>query len=91
MWCLIHGQTLQQRRWGDETVLYNDLSGDTHLLGETAICLLQALQASARDEATLVASVCAQLQIDADDTAAHETAVLLASLSTLSLIERCVC
>ncbi|MBC7455970.1 MAG: HPr-rel-A system PqqD family peptide chaperone [Massilia sp.] len=91
MWRLIHGQTLQQRRWGDETVLYNDLSGDTHLLGATAICLLQALQASARDEATLVALVCAQLQVDADDTVAHETALLLASLCALSLIERRAC
>ena len=94
MWRLIHGQTLQQRRWGDETVLYNDLSGDTHLLGATAICLLQALQASAHDEATLIALVCAQLQLDADDaddTVAHETALLLASLCALSLIERRAC
>jgi len=91
MWRLIHGQTLQQRRWGDETVLYNDLSGDTHLLGETAICLLHALQVSAHDEAALVALVCARLQVGADDTAAHETALLLASLSELSLIERCAC
>ena len=91
MWRLIDGQTLQQRRWGDETVLYNDLSGDTHLLGATAICLLQALQASAHDEATLVALVCAQLQVDADDTVVHETALLLASLCTLSLIERSAC
>lgn len=91
MWRLIHGQTLRQRRWGDESVLYNDLSGDTHLLGETAICLLQALQASAHDEATLLASLCAQLQIEADDTAARETAALLASLCALSLIERSPC
>ena len=91
MWGLIHGQMLQQRRWGNETVLYNDLSGDTHLLGETAIFLLHALQVSAHHEATLVASMCAQFQLEANGTAAHDTAALLASLSTLSLIERRPC
>lgn len=91
MWGLIHGQTLQQRRWGNETVLYNDLSGDTHLLGETAIFILHALQMSAYDEATLVASVCIQFQLEADHMAAHDTAALLASLSALSLIERRPC
>ena len=44
-WRLAPGQRLLHRCWDGECVLYNDLSGDTHLLGEFALALLQLLQA----------------------------------------------
>lgn len=46
-WRLVQGQLLLARRWGDEVVVYNDLSGDTHLLDASAMDLLLALQADA--------------------------------------------
>jgi PqqD family protein of HPr-rel-A system len=44
MYRLTPGQLLRRREWDDEVVLYNDLSGDTHLLSGDAIALLLALQ-----------------------------------------------
>lgn len=88
MWRLIPGQHLRCHSWGDESVLYNDLTGDTHLLGEDAIDLLRALQAAPHSDAGLVAVLCGA---DADAGAAADTAALLASLGALSLVERIAC
>lgn len=43
-WRLIPGQLLVHRSWQEETVLFNNLSGDTHLLGADALSLLLALR-----------------------------------------------
>ena len=91
MWRLIPGQSLQFRTWDGESVLYNDLSGDTHLLGDSAIHLLLALQASAQEQHALVDSLCAAFQVERDEEAEHEAASLLAELSALSLIEQSAC
>lgn len=71
-WRVTPGQALRWREWQGEYVLYNDLSGDTHLLGADAIDLLLALRKAPAAESAL---------IDADD------ASLLAQLQALSLIE----
>lgn len=73
-WRLVAGQSLLHRGWDGAWVLYNDLSGDTHLLSDDALALLLAL----RDG-----------DIDADELAAPELADLLASLRQLDLIESC--
>jgi PqqD family protein of HPr-rel-A system len=73
-WRLVPGQALLHRGWDDACVLYNDLSGDTHLLAADAMALLLAL----RDG-----------EVGADELAAPELADLLASLCRLHLIEPC--
>jgi len=55
MWRLTPGQTLGCREWQGEYVLYNDLSGDTHLLAEDAVLLLFAIQRGPQDAAALAA------------------------------------
>lgn len=72
MWRLTPGQALRRREWQGEYVLYNDISGDTHLLGADAIDLLLALQQASAPDSALV---------EGDD------ASLLAQLQALSLIE----
>lgn len=44
MWRVTPGQALRRREWQGEYVLYNDISGDTHLLGADAVDLLLALR-----------------------------------------------
>jgi len=73
-WRLVPGQALRHRGWDTDCVLYNDLSGDTHLLSGEAMALLLAL----RDG-----------DVTADELAAPELADLLASLRGLDLIEPC--
>lgn len=46
-WRLTPGQLLRARQWDGEFVVYNDLSGDTHLIGAAAMDFLLQLQAQA--------------------------------------------
>ena len=82
MWRLTPGQTLLHHAWGSEVVLYNDISGDTHLLTEAACTLLCRLQDGPQDEAALALSC-------AVDTTTVES--LLIDLEQLSLVEYLSC
>lgn len=72
-WRLAPGQRLLHRCWDGECVIYNDLSGDTHLLDEFTFELLQLLQATPHTAAALAAALgldatddCRQAEADAD-------------------------
>jgi len=43
-WRVLPGQALLHRGWGDEVVIYNDVSGATHLLDSGTMELLLALR-----------------------------------------------
>lgn len=73
-WRIVPSQALLHRGWDDACVLYNDLSGDTHLLTGEAMQLLLAL----RDG-----------DVDAEELAAPELATVLHTLAGLDLIEPC--
>jgi PqqD family protein of HPr-rel-A system len=89
-WRLRPGQTLQHRQWDGECVLYNDLSGDTHLLAEGAIEFLLALAAGPLPQQALVALLEAEFELDTLD-AQNETAALLAQLQRLHLVDSAAC
>ncbi|WP_296951487.1 HPr-rel-A system PqqD family peptide chaperone [uncultured Massilia sp.] len=94
-WCLRPGQALQYRQWDDgqgddEYVLYNDLSGDTHLLGGPAIEILLALARGPATRAALVALLQAEFDIDPDEVR-FETGELLQLLQRLWLIAPSAC
>jgi PqqD family protein of HPr-rel-A system len=82
VWRLTPGQTLLRHGWDGEYVLYNDLSGDTHLLNATACAVLQQLQDGPCAAATL-GRTCA---LDADSLD-----VLLGDLELLTLVEYLPC
>jgi PqqD family protein of HPr-rel-A system len=83
--CLKAGQRLQRREWDGETVLYNDLSGDTHLLNDAALALLLALQQAPQSRQQL-AELLGEPGPDLDAVDA-----LLGELEALSLIEYTPC
>jgi PqqD family protein of HPr-rel-A system len=91
MWRVIPGQALQYRVWDDEFVLYNNLSGDTHLLGANAIHVLLAMQHTAADEEALITSLCHSSGAERDEESLDQVAQLLADLQSLALIEPIVC
>jgi PqqD family protein of HPr-rel-A system len=82
VWRLTPGQALLRYGWDGEYVLYNDLSGDTHLLTATACTLLERLQAAPASHGAL-ALACA---IDAGTAES-----LLIDLEQLSLVEYLPC
>lgn len=90
MWRVIPGQSLRYRRWDDEAVLYNDLSGATHLLGPAALCLLEALRAGPANDTALSAALLAEFEVDAS-ALPEQLASLTDGLARLDLIEACTC
>jgi PqqD family protein of HPr-rel-A system len=90
MWRVIPGQSLVYRCWDDDAVLYNDLSGATHLLGPAALSLLEILRAGPAGEAALAEALLAEFEIDAS-ALPEELASVLDSLARLDLIEPLSC
>jgi PqqD family protein of HPr-rel-A system len=90
-WRLVPGQRLQYRCWEGECVLYNDLSGDTHLLDELALAVLEELQVAPRSAAQLAAAfeLAPDAAPDGDDGALLAT--LLDDLAALQLVETFPC
>lgn len=91
MWQLTPGQTLRFRQFDDEFVVYNDLSGDTHLLGDSAAHLLSLLQQGPHDSGALLDSLAAFHGAPRDAAFDDEAAAVLTQLSTLFLIEAAPC
>lgn len=90
VWRLIEGQSLRYRCWDNEAVLYNDLSGATHLLGPAALCVLEALRSGPLSVTALAPRLLDEFDIHEESLDA-ELDSLLDQLSQLSLIESCPC
>jgi PqqD family protein of HPr-rel-A system len=90
MWRVVPGQSLVFREWDGEAVLYNDLSGSTHLLDGAAIDVLQALRLRPADVATLAAGLAGQFEAGADELSVM-IEDMLAGLATLDLVEFSPC
>ena len=86
LWRLAPGQRLQYGCWDGECVLYNDLSGDTHLLDEFALALLEQLRAGPQAAAQLAAA----FELEAQDADAVLQTVL-DDLTALFLIDPLPC
>lgn len=93
MWRLKSGQSLQRHEFpdGEESVLYNALSGDTHLLGAAAIELLLCLQCGPADDAMLRDFLAAAMDGERDPDFDAQVAALLDQLSSFYLIESFSC
>lgn len=87
-WKVVSDQALHFRSWNKEFVVYNSLSGDTHLLDETAAHILLELQKAPADVVMLAASVASILQIEMSDEWVSQIRQILADLDGLSLIEQ---
>ena len=91
MWRITPGQVLRFRQFDDEFVLYNDLSGDTHLLGDSAMHLLSELQRGPASAQALTASLAAALECPLDAAFDEEAGALLATLAGFYLIAKDPC
>ncbi|MEO7494741.1 MAG: HPr-rel-A system PqqD family peptide chaperone [Massilia sp.] len=87
MWRVVPGQALLHRGWDDEYVLYNNLSGDTHLLDASAIELLLLLQRAPAGLASLTAALRGPDDLDDEPALAAAIGATLDALCQLSLVE----
>jgi len=90
MWRVIPGQSLRWRQWDDNAVLFNDLSGATHLLGPAALLLLAFLRDGPADDAALAEGLRSAFEVDEAELDG-ELASLLDGLVRLDLIEPFPC
>ena len=70
--------------WDDECVVFNHLSGDTHLLSALAGQILLKLQQAPLHAASLAVDA----MLESSTQSGHEFDDILAELSALALIER---
>ena len=82
IWRLAPGQRLVHRCHDGECVLFNDLTGDTHLLGQDVLDVLGAL----RDMPRTAAGLAQDASADLDPEWRAELDELLADLAALDLI-----
>jgi PqqD family protein of HPr-rel-A system len=91
MWRITPGQTLRFRQFDDEIVLYNDLSGDTHLLGGSAMHLLSVLQHGPAARQALHDSLAVALECGRDPDFDADADALLDRLAGFFLIQPVPC
>jgi PqqD family protein of HPr-rel-A system len=87
-WRLVADQALHFRFWDDEFVVYDNLSGDTHLLGSTAAQILLKLKQAPSNATTLAESLAPPLNAEKDGEFVAQVEHILTDLDTLALIER---
>lgn len=75
------------RKWGDELVVYDCATGDTHLLDVIASQLLECLQRTPSTNETLVQLVSSCIVVESTDELDFEVARILDNLRDLGLIE----
>ena len=88
-WQVISDQALYFHSWNNEYVVYNSLSGDTHLLNLTTGQLLLELQQTPTDTITLTNLVGSKDQTE-PNTQQHKLEIenILEELSRLNLIKK---
>lgn len=83
------GQLLRYRQWGEECVLFNNVTGDTHLLDICAVNLLLLLQHGEAAEHSLQDSLNSTLANRGGARGGVILGDLLAVLEDAFLVERC--
>ena len=88
-WQLRAGQQLRMLAGNDESVIYNDSSGETHLLSAIAVSMLQQLERGPANFSFISTAVASAWEFDSDEELRQTVHGLLAELDGLSLIEAC--
>lgn len=91
MWRLSVASPLPLRVWDGEVVVYNPLSGDTHLLDVLTGELLRVIMTGPAAVASLRRSAAQFLDVADDDRLGQHVGQALAALDELGLIEPAAC
>jgi PqqD family protein of HPr-rel-A system len=75
------------KTWGEESIVFNESSGSTHLLNPTAAKILSILQSQPSSAKEICVKIASQSGLGADETILQRVDVLLETLGNLGLIE----
>jgi len=78
---------LLRKSWGDESVVFNRSSGNTHLINPTAAKILAIVQSQATSAEEISQRIATELELDVDEEILHQVKVVLETLDGLGLIE----
>lgn len=82
--CLRHG--LMHRTWGDETVVYDPLSGNTHFLDPVAAAVLAHLGTSDASTAVITDSLLTEFGAENEEDVLAAVSAALARLRDIGLV-----
>jgi PqqD family protein of HPr-rel-A system len=88
IWQLAADSDLHWRCWDGEWVVYNDASGDTHLLDSLAVIALKALAEGPAEADALCRNLAQSMDLAADDRLAGTVGDMLRELGRLGLVDR---
>jgi PqqD family protein of HPr-rel-A system len=88
-WKLSASHSLSMFEGEDEAVVYNERSGETHLVGAIAASLLQHLRLAPDDVSGMCRSLACHWEFDSDTELQNLVITLADELHALSLIEPC--
>lgn len=87
-WRAISGFTLNWQSWGNEHIIYNEGSGDTHLFNDLAALILNKLQEGAATVDDLLQFLAASHNQDKEEDLQAQINELLLELDRVGVIER---
>jgi len=88
-WRIIGGDALEFRHWdAEEVVVYNSLSGDTHLLDSSTAEILLMLRHEVLDVLSLARLLASTWQCEPTTDFLDELEMTLSDMHALSLVER---
>jgi len=73
--------------WGDESIVYNPRSGETHQLNELAVEALKIMQAQSVSLTSLTHEICAVFLVEDQADLTNQLVRLIGQLDSLGLIE----
>lgn len=76
-----------QRNWGNETVVYDPPSGDTHLLDPVAAAILDRLRTSDASATAIAESLLAEFNADSEEDVLAAVQAALAKLRDIGLVQ----
>ncbi|MBU2711839.1 HPr-rel-A system PqqD family peptide chaperone [Zooshikella harenae] len=86
-WQTISSEYLHWARWESETVVFNELTAETHLLNDLTLAILLILYESPLSCSMLLSQLYSEYQVDSDTLSDAQLSYLLNELDELGLIE----
>jgi PqqD family protein of HPr-rel-A system len=86
LWGGVPGNTLLWEEFGDEYLVYNCLSGETHFLNITAAEVLKLLQVESNTLPVLVARICAMFDMEEEPALTQYVSGLIQEFDHAGLI-----
>ena len=87
-WKILEADALHWERWGEQYALYDALSGETHLLPEFSVRVLQQLSVLPRTADELARALCEGSGETCEQTFVEHVSQLLTQLQTAGLTEK---